>query len=222
MKNKTSLLRSIWIIIVVFLIFTIRELPIYISVPFLIIALSAPLYREFSSAADLDERQIQLSRLSSHIAFYLYIALLLTIVIIEYFSQHKNPPNYFYMLLLTPLTLKFLTAVFQNFDAPQAASYIGLFFSSVFLIFSLLAHNIFSTEGIIQASPFIILISASLSAKRFPLFSGIIFSLSAILSLIIFKSNFDIYLKILLFSILTLPMLFCSYTLLTYRKEELQ
>ena len=221
MKSKMSILKSLWMIIVVFLVFAAKALPIFISIPFMLIALAAPLYREFRPKSDLDERQIQLSHFSSQIAFYLYIALLLAVLIIEYFTKQENPPNLFYMLLLTPLSVKFLISIFQNFNGVQAATYVGLFFSSIFLLFNLLAHNIFTVEGIIQASPFIVLLAASLLSKKYPLISGLIFALLALISLVIFKSAFDIYLKIMMFSVLTLPFLFCSYVLLFPKKEKL-
>ena len=221
MKNKISLLRSLWIIVVVLLIFIARAIPIYITIPFLLIALFAPLYREFQIESDLDERQIQVSHFSSHIAFYIYISLILTVLIVEFLSKKTNPPNLFYLILLTPLTIKLIINIFNSFNAVQAATYIGLFFSTVFLFFNIIAHNIFSFEGIIQASPFIILLFASIFAKKYPTISGIIFALLGITSLILFKSNFDIYLKILMFSILTIPMFFCSYVLLTLKREDL-
>ena len=208
-------------IIVVFLVFAAQSLPVFVTIPLLIIALATPLYREFRPKSDLDERQIQLSHFSSHLAFYLYIALMLVALILEYFAKHENPPNLFFMLLLTPLTVKFLISVFQNFDNIRAATYIGLFFSSVFLLFNILSHGLFSVGGLIQAAPFVVLLAASLFAKKYPFISGLIFALLSLVSLLIFKSSFDVYLKILMFSILTLPFLFCSYVLLFHKKEVL-
>ncbi len=221
MKNKMSILKSLWMIIVVFLVFAAQGLPVFISIPFLLLALAAPLYREFRPKSDLDERQLQLSHFSSHLSFYAYISLILIVMILEYFSKRENPPNLFYMLLLTPLTLKFLISIFQNFNRIQAATYVGLFFSSVFLLFNLLSHNILTFEGIIQTTPFILLLTASILAKKIPFVSGLIFALLSLISFVIFRSNFDIYLKILLFSVLSLPFLFCSFALLFPKKEEL-
>ncbi|MCK4447125.1 MAG: hypothetical protein KAW56_08585 [Candidatus Marinimicrobia bacterium] len=207
MKISLSMLKSIWLFLVVILLMVGRGLPVPVLVIFIILALAAPLIREFRKRTDLDERQIHISRFSSHIAFYIYIALVLLVMVNKFIAKGENPSNEFYMLLLVPMVIKFFISVFQNYDSIKAARLIGYLFGGSWLLFIILSHGV-SIKFIIEALPFLLLIAAALLSSRYPRPSGIVYTVLGLATVYIYiKVNFDIYMKLIMVSILSLPLL---------------
>ena len=207
MKISLSMLKSIWLFFVVILLMVGRGLPVPVLVIFIILALAAPLIVEFRKRTDLDERQIHISRFSSHIAFYIYIALVLLVMVNKFIAEGENPSNEFYMLLLVPMVIKFFISVFQNYDSIKAARLIGYIFGCSWLLFIILSHGI-SIEFIIEALPFLLLIAAAWLSSRYPRPSGIVYTVLGLATVYIFnRVNFDIYMKLIMVSILSLPLL---------------
>ena len=219
MKISFSMLKSLWLFAVVLIIFAARGLPVPVLIVLVVLALAAPLIREFRKKTDLDERQIRISHFSSHIAYYVYTASILLVMINEFISAGKNPDNVWYMLLLTPMVIKFYINLFQNYGAVQGARWIGYFFACFWILFVILSSG-FSVEFIIGASPFIILLGAAWYSKKYPTVSGIIFLLIGAVGLYLYiiRTNFDIYLTLLMFTIVPLPILLSGIALTVFPK----
>lgn len=215
------MLNSVWLILVVLLVFSARGLPLWLLVLFIAAALTTPLLREFRKKNGPDERQVFISHFSSHISFYVFQGLLLLIIVKEYVSQGINPPNQWYMLLLVPLLIKFFINLFRNYDPRQAARWIGYFFGGIWVLFVVLSHG-GSLTSLIEAAPFLLLIFVAWYSGRQPLWCGIIFIALAIGSLILFRgwSGFDIYLRILMYSLIPLPVFLGGLALVTAWKGE--
>ncbi len=218
-----SLLKTIWLFGIVVLIMLGRGLPMWLLVVFIILALAAPLFREFRKKTDLDERQLYISHFSSHISFYVIVGLILFVMIQEFVKTGVNPPSQWYMVLLVPLVIKFIISIFQNFGLRFGARGIGLFFASVWLLFVLFSHG-FQFESLIGSIPFLLMAVTAWYSKRFPLYCGLGFIILTIGLLFFFGAwmNFDIYVRLLMYALIPLPLLLSGGALLlsVYLKEE--
>jgi hypothetical protein len=168
----------------------------------------------------LDERQHIIGNFSSHIAFYLYVATVVFYVIFKYIAVHKHPGNMWYMLLIVPILIKFYVSLLKNFGAGTGARMICFTITGIFLIFTLLSHGI-SLEMIIEAAPFLFFFAAALLSFRFPKMGGFIFLALGVGSLLFFNwQNFEICLRILMYSIIPLPLVLSGIALMTVKKIE--
>ncbi len=217
----SSMIKILWLVALVLLILIGWRLPLYILVGIIVLFLLAPLWREFRPRSDLDERQVFISHFSSHIAFYIFLALLLFTGLTLYASQHKNPELFWYALLLIPLTVKFLVSLFQNYGAVTAAQWIGYFFGFSWLLFAVLGHG-YPTEVLLETIPFLIIITIAWFSPKHPRISGALFLLLAIGMVLFFRgwSRFDIFVRLLMFTLLPLPLLVSGIALIRYREEE--
>ena len=224
-KISSSMLKSLWLFAVVLVIMISSGLPIWLLVTVLILLLALPLLREITHRSDADERQIYISHYSSHLALYVFVALILFVMIHDYQLSGTQPDVKFYMLLLVPLVIKFIISLLQNYGAGTAGRWIGYFFASVWLLFALLDHG-FSLMGVIQALPFIVLFALAWYSKKQPLICGILYIVLALAGLFFFKGwiKMGIYGLILMYTLVPLPV-FISGTALVFssiKKEELQ
>ncbi len=222
MKINRSIFKSLYLFAVVFLIMIARGLPVWLLSVIIIIALAAPLFRENMRKTDLDERQVYIGHLSSHLSFFVFIALLLFVMLEAYVAKGKNPEPQLYLLLIVPLVIKLLISVFMNYGAVRAASLIAYFFAGVWLLFVLLSHGI-SIETLIGVLPFLPIIALAWYTPRFPLLCGIGFLLFSAGLLFFFRGwlKLDIYVRLLMYALIPLPLLFSGIALLTgYEKEE--
>ncbi len=221
MKISMSILKIIYLFGVVLLIMIARGLPLWILSLLIIIALAAPLIRENMGKTDLDERQIAISHLSSHIAFFVLIGLLLFVMLKNFVSEGINPNPEWYMLLLIPLIIKLLIVLFQNYGPELAARRIGYFFAAVFLLFLLLSHG-FTLETVIEMVPFILIVLVAWLSKKSALVSGIGFLLLAIGLTLFFRGwlRLDIYVRLMMYSMIPLPLLVSGIALLVGTKNE--
>jgi hypothetical protein len=162
----------------------------------------------------IDERQHIIGNFSSHIAFYIYMILLVTWLLFKFFAAHKNPgDNLWYALLLVPLLIKFYVSLFKNYGAGTGARIISFIILGILFLFTLLSHGI-SLEMIIEATPFLILAAIVLLSYRFPKTSGGIFILLGVGSLIFFNWH-GLYDRLLMGSIIPLPLILSGSALLT-------
>ncbi len=218
-----SLLKPIWLFGIVVLIMLGRGLPIWLLIIFIILALAAPLLREFRKKSDLDERQLYISHFSSHISFYVLVGLILFVMIQEFVKTGINPPPQWYLVLLVPLVIKFFISLFQNFGLRSGARGIGLFFAAVWLLFVLLSHG-FQFESLIGAIPFLLMAVTAWFSKRYPLLCGLGFIVLTAGLLVFFGAwmNFDLYVRLLMYALVPMPLLLSGGALLmsVYLKEE--
>ena len=155
----------------------------------------------------VDERQNYLGNFSSHIAFYAYVALLLFYQIFNFFVKHQQLGNVWYMLIIVPLMTKLLASLFQNYGTGKEVRLILFTICGMWLLFVILSHG-FSLGSLIEAIPFFIFLAVTLLSLRIPLISGIIFMAVSIAALFFFSgwSRFDIYFRLLMYSLIPLPI----------------
>ncbi len=221
MKIPLSLLKIFWLIALVFILMVGWRLPLPLLTILIVLFLVAPLWREFSRKSDLDERQVFISHFSSHIAFYVFLGLLLFTLLYLYAPQHKNPEPHWYALLLIPLVVKFLVSLFQNYGALQASRWIGYFFGFSWLLFAVLSHGA-SISLLIEALPFLFILLIAWYSRKNSLVAGIFFILLAGGMLLFFNgwNRFDLFVRLLMYSLLPLPLFVSGVALVIARKKK--
>ena len=212
-----KIVSSLWFLLIILLIMLGGELPLALLITLLVLAFAFPIFREFRRKTEFDERQIQISRFSSHIAMYLFAALVLFVMIYKYIAKAlplDTDPE-FYMLLLVPLTVKMLINVFQNYEPYKAAAFIAYLFGGGWLLFCLFDEGI-SIGGLMQSSPFLVLFAAGLIAKKLPLVSGLVMLVLGIAALVMFIAfaNPNIYIKIMMFTLVPFPFMLSGCALI--------
>lgn len=174
---------------------------------------------------ELDERQNLIGNFSSHIGFYLYTGFIVFYIIFKYIAVRVHPGNLWFMLLVVPLLVKFYVSLFKSYAAARGARMVSFSIAGFFLLFIILSHGL-SLEMLLEAAPFLALVGVCSLSYRFPKIAGLILFGLGIGSLILFKgwNRFDIYLLILMYSIIPLPLLLSGLVLLfsksTRRLEE--
>ena len=119
-----SLFKSIWLLMVVLLVMLGNAIPFPLLFSLSFIALALPLFREFKRRSDLDERQVQISHFSSHIAYFIFLILLMLILINEWIIKGKSPETIWLILLFVPIGLKVITCFFQNYGSIKGLRYV--------------------------------------------------------------------------------------------------
>lgn len=221
MKISISLLKNMWLFGIVILMMLGRGLPMWLLVILIILALAAPLMREFRAKSNLDERQRFIGHFSSHIAFYVFIGLILFVMLNNFVSQEINPAPEWYMLLIVPLVIKLFISIFQNYGLQHAAQGIGYFFSGVWLLFALFSHG-FQFETLMGSLPFLLIAATAWYSGKNPLIGGIGFLLLSIGLLIFFNGwmNLDLYVRLLMYSLIPLPLLLSGGALIISLKSK--
>ena len=221
------MLKSLWLLAVVLVTMMAGGLPVWILSVFVVVALALPLIREHRPKTDLDERQIHISYFSSHIAYYVFIALILLVMFREFFSQNKEPETQWYMVLFVPLVIKLFISLFQNYGAAAMARWIGFIFAGIWILFVALSHG-FSLGALIEAGPFLLVALMAWFSKRIPLIAGIAFLILAVVMTFFFFhawSSKGIYLVILMLSLVPLPVMLSGAALLwhaLYERKQFQ
>ena len=207
MKIPLSLLKIFWLVALVIVLMVGWRLPLLLLTVLIVFFLAAPLWREFSRKSDLDERQVFISHFSSHLAFYVFLGLLLFTLLYLYAPQHKNPEPHWYALLLIPLVVKFLVSLFQNYGPLRASRWIGYFFGFSWLLFAVFSHGA-SIASILEALPFLIIILVAWYSRKNALMARIVFILLAGGMLLFFNAwiNFNLFVRLLMYSLLPLPL----------------
>ena len=221
MKIKTSFVNAVYLIGVALLVMAARGLPLWLLTVIIVLALGAPLVREFGKKALLDERQIYIGHFSSHIAFFVFLALILFVMLREFLTGGKNPDPQWYLLLLVPLVVKLLLNVFMNYGAVRASAYVAYFFGAVWLIFTLASHGL-SFEALIEGSPFVLILFLGWLTGRQPTWAGILFLVLTAGLLVLFRGfwRLDVYVRLLMYALVPLPLLASGLMLLLSKQEE--
>ncbi|APF19965.1 hypothetical protein Calab_0409 [Caldithrix abyssi DSM 13497] len=208
MKQKISLLKSVWLLLLILLIMVGNGLPLAVLIPLFFIVLISPLIREFHPATDLDERQLQISHFSSHLAFYAFLVLLVIVMMRDFIAQGQNPPPWAYALLIIPLLVKVTISLYQNYQAERVAFWIGYGWFGVWFLFVVLSHGL-SIEGLVEISPFLLLLVLILLFRKKILISGTIFILFAVGLTFFFRGwlRLDFYVRLLMYFLVPLPLL---------------
>lgn len=172
---------------------------------------------------ELDERQNLIGNFSSHIAFYLYTAMTVFYIIFKYIAVKQHPGNLWYMLLVVPLLVKFYVSLFKSYGPPTGARLVSFSIAGFLLMFILLSHGL-SLVMLIEAAPFLGLIGVSFLSFRFPKIAGLILAGLGIASLIFFRgwNRFDIYLRLLMYSLIPLPVLLSGLVLIFSKSNRRQ
>lgn len=219
-----KLISSLWFLLIILLILLGGEIPLPILITLLVLAFAYPIFREFRKNTEYDERQIQISRFSSHIAMYLFAGLVLFVMIYKYIAKNlplDTDPE-FYMLLLVPLTVKMLINVFQNYEPYKAVRFICYLFGGGWMLFSIFDEG-FSIGFIIQSLPFILLVLTGLGAKRYPVIGGTVLLIIGLATLVLFVgfANLNIYVKVIMFTLVPFPFMLGGLALIIkkLRKE---
>jgi hypothetical protein len=166
-----------------------------------------------SSAAD--ERQHVIGNFSSHIAFYVFLVLIISAMLWLYIRNGQNPPNLWYLLLIVPLLSKLYASLFMSYGAVRGAQFIGATIVLLFFIFILLSHG-FSAGSLIEALPFIVILGLIGWAIKQPRLAGAMLIILALGLVIFFKGwlRMDLYGLILMFSLIPIPLLISGVALM--------
>jgi hypothetical protein len=166
----------------------------------------------------IDERQNVIGNFSSHIAFYVYTVMIVAWSLYSFYSTHKRLGNLWDMLLIVPMLIKFYVSLIKNYEAGTGARIICFANAGIWFLFVLLSHGI-KMEMIVEAAPFLLFASIALFSYRFPKIAGSVFILLGIGSLVFFHwNNFEIYLRLLMYSLIPLPLVLSGSALLSAKK----
>ncbi len=201
------------VVVVIMLAFS-RALPLPVVSVSALALFAIPFVREFMHRHQVDERQVQISRFSSSMAFYAYLALLITIVIKDYLRLDKPPGDAMLALLVLPLAVKMYVSLLQNFDAIQAGRCLASFFAGIWLIFVVLSHGL-SLMSFVEALPFLFLVGLTFAVKQWPRICGVLLVVLGCASTYIFViKQKTLYTGLLMFAVLALPMILSGMALL--------
>jgi hypothetical protein len=182
------------------------------------------LFRGILPSVKVDERQSVIGNFSSHIALYVFLTLTILVILIKYIRLGLEPPTLWYMLLIVPLITKLIISFFMSYGAVRGAQFIGSLIVLIILIFVLLSHGL-TLVAIFEAIPFVVILTLIGLSKKFPRIAGLILILLAVgLGLFFYIrvwSRFDVYLCILMFSLIPIPVLASGLALLTHQRLKI-
>jgi len=177
-------------------------------------------FRGLIPTKQLDERQNLIGNFSSHIAFYLYTALVVFYIIFKFIAVKAQPTNVWFMLLVVPLLVKFYSSFFKYYGHVRGARYVCYFIAGVFLLFVALSHGA-SIGALIEGAPFLVMAGLAALSRRFPIVAGIVLIGLGVGSLFFFAgwNRFDIYFRITMYSLIPLPLFISGGGLLFAKKK---
>ena len=215
MKLHASFLKSLWLLGVVLLILIGRGLPLPLLIALVAIVLLLPMIREFSPKTKLDERQVYISHLSGHWAFYAFLTLTVIIMIRDYVRFGKNPDPQWYALLIIPLLIKFGISLYQNYNPKRVAFWIGYGWGGIWLLFVLFSHGI-SLESLIEFTPFALVLVFVFLFRKYIFISGVLFILFALALTLFFHGwlRLNLYVCLLMYTLVPTPLLVSGGVLL--------
>lgn len=179
-------------------------------------------FRGLLPSRQLDERQHDIGNLSSHVAFYVFLALTLFVVLFKYVKPGGREPEPLWdMLLFTPLLAKLYASYFMTYDAARGARFILTTLAALFFIFVAASHGL-SLEGLMEALPFLVMAALVYLSKRLPVTAGLGVMLVAIALLVMMRgwANFDLYIAVLMWSLIPIPLLLCGLAFLLKGREK--
>lgn len=171
----------------------------------------------------VDERQVAIGNFSSHLAFYVFLTLTISVMIYKFIRFDLEPPPLWYMLLMVPLLAKLISSLFLSYGPVTGGQMIGLTIVSIFLIFILLSHG-FQLTALLEALPFGITLVLVGLAQKFPRLAGSLLSLFALALGLFFYFRIwirmDIYLQILMISLIPFPLFLSGMAWFFYRRTD--
>jgi len=178
-------------------------------------------FRGLLPSKKLDERQAVIGNLSSHVAFYVFLSLTLAVVLFKYVRLNLEPAPLWDMLLFVPLVSKLYVSYFQTYDAAKGARYILSTIAGLVFIFVLLSHGL-SLGALMEALPFLLMAGMIYLSKWAPKLAGIIVILVAIAMLVLMRGwmTFDVYVRILMWSLIPIPLILCGLAFMMDRRER--
>jgi hypothetical protein len=181
-------------------------------------------FRGIFPPVKVDERQNAIGNFSSHVAFYVFLTVTISVMLYQFVRIGQEPPTLWYMLLIVPMLSKFIVSFFMSYGAVRGAQFIGLTIVFIILIFILLSHGLSLVTGV-EAIPFIVIFVLIGLAQKFPRVAGILLSVLALgLGLFFYLRvwyRMDIYLCILMFSLIPIPVFFSGMALLLHRRLKI-
>lgn len=180
-------------------------------------------FRGILPARKFDERQSVIGNLSSHVAFYVFLCLTLFVVLCNYVRLDKEPDSLWQMLLFVPLISKLYASYFQTYDAAKGARFILSTIAGLVFVFVLLSHGI-SFGALLEASPFLLMAGMIWLSKWIPKVAGSVVILVAIFMIVLMRGwiNFDVYVRILMWALIPIPLILCGLALLLNRQSKIE
>ncbi len=224
MKNIRNLLAGAYLLALVGAIMLgfSRALPPPVLIPAAVVLVAIPLIREFLHRSHVDERQLQISRFSTTMAFYAYLIILLIVLIKDYLIQNKHPGDAMLALLVIPLAVKLFISLLQNHHPQNAARSIALFFAGVWLFFVLLSHGL-AWMTLVEMLPFLLLVGLAPAIDRWPRVCGLLLILIGLgFGFVFVRGQRNFYAGVMLFTVLALPMLLSGLALLLPEQKQEQ
>ncbi|MFZ5516931.1 MAG: hypothetical protein ACOY90_09860 [Candidatus Zhuqueibacterota bacterium] len=177
-------------------------------------------FRGIIPSKQVDERQNLIGNFSSHIAFYVYTAMVVFYIIFKFIAVKTEPTTVWHFLLVVPLLVKFYSSFFMYYGAARGARYVCYFIAGIFLLFVMLSHGA-SLGALIEAAPFALMLGVAILSRRYPRIAGIVLIVLGVGSLILFSgwNRFDIYLRMTMYSLIPLPLFISGGGLLFVRRK---
>jgi hypothetical protein len=179
-------------------------------------------FRGIIPSRKVDERQHEIGNLSSHIAFYVFLSLTIFVVLFKYIRNGgKEPDAIWDMLLFTPLMAKLYASYFQTYNAAKGARFILSTLAGLVFIFVLLSHGL-SIGALMESLPFLVMAVMIYLSKFIPKIAGIVVILVAILMLVLMRGwvRFDIYISILMWSLIPIPLIICGIVFILEKRQQ--
>ena len=128
MKKSLPVLKAVWFLLIVGLVFAGRDMNFILVATLTLIALAAPILREIFSKTDLDERGLKISHYSSHIAYFVYTALLIFATAHEWLTTKEIPSALLFVLICALFIIKFIICQLQNYGGIRRLTDVTDFF----------------------------------------------------------------------------------------------
>ncbi len=179
------------------------------------------LLRGVLPARTIDERQNAIGNFSSHIAFFAWLVVLVAMIFSKFIVKGENPSTIWYTLLMTPLLARLYTSFFLTYGGYNGGRFIIYTIVGIVLVFVFLSHGL-SLESLMEALPFFAVAALLVWAMRYPRVAGALLCLIAILSVFFFRGwhNFDLYLQIMMFSLIPIPIFIGGVAIMVKPKQE--
>ncbi len=181
-------------------------------------------FRGIIPSKKTDEWQQAVGNFSSHIAFYVFLTLTISIIFVQFIRFDLEPPTLWYMLLIVPMLSKLYTSYFMSFGAVRGAQFVGGTIVLFFFLFILLSHGL-TLVSLMEALPFILIFIMIGLAKKIPRIAGAILVLLALaLGLFFYVKvwyRMDVYLCVLMFSLIPIPVFLSGVALLIHQHMKI-
>lgn len=171
-----------------------------------------PLMRVLGLLKDLDERELIIDQISGNFTLFFIVFSAMFCIILN--LELKG--DALLLFILAPLIIKSTIFISLTYPKDLIISYLGRITGSLLILFALLSHG-FSTEGLIESIPGIIILILSEFSKRFRFLGIIFFILFLLLFYFFFRNGVKLGLLIT-FIILSAPLI--SLGVISLKGEE--